>query len=267
MTGPTVRRNEILALVARVAIAALVLTACAVVLGRAFVGSANIGILQPFDDATRTATQTHLRALTGIASALATFGATLVILTAAAIISLTLWVRTHDLRRSALPLLAVLIADATGALTKILVARPRPTGDEIGLLEHYSFPSGHTVSAAALVAALFLLWRSNAQPQRRWPGILAATIVVGIVAVGRLVVDAHWATDVIAGTLVGLASAATARWALNASFSQAPPASPTQRLRRAEFHDGRRVRSAAEPNRAEPGRFAPTQPSRRGRVE
>lgn len=222
MTKSTIQRNDILALAARVAGAGLAVTAVAVVLGRAFVGSANIGLLQPFDDATRAATQSHLRIVTGVASALATLGATLIILTAAATITVALWLRTHDLRRSGLPLLAVLIADGIGALTKILVARPRPTGAEIGLLEHYSFPSGHTVSATALAAALFLLWRSNETRRRPGIGVAIVAAITIVVAVGRLVVDAHWATDVIAGAAIGLSSAAIARWALDASFGQRP---------------------------------------------
>ena len=220
VTKPTIERNDILALAARVTGAGLAATAFAVVLGRAFVGSANIGLLQPFDAATRAATQSHLGAVSGVASALATLGATLVVLAAAASITVALWLRTHDLRRSALPLLAVLIADGIGALTKVLVARPRPTGAEIGLLEHYSFPSGHTVSATALAAALLLLWRSDEPRRRPWIGIATVAAITIVVAVGRLVVDAHWATDVIAGAAIGLLSAAIARWALDASFGR-----------------------------------------------
>ncbi len=210
-------RRKVFAVAARLTIGAAVLTTGLVIVGHAFIGASNRGLVQPFDDAVRTWVQSHLHEFTGFAGVLATIGATIVILLASVAITVGLWVRTHDITRAALPVLAVLVADTVGAVTKVLVARPRPTDVPIGFLEHYSFPSGHTVSAAALAAALFLVWRSGSNRTTLWPGIALAA-GVGVVAVGRLVVDAHWATDVIGAAMVGVSCAAIVRWAVVATF-------------------------------------------------
>ncbi len=210
-------RCVVVALAARLAVGAAVLTTFLVFVGRAFIGASNHDLVQPFDDAVRTWVQSHLHAFTGLAGILATIGATIVILLTSVAVTVGLWVRTHDITRALLPMLSVLVADTVGAVTKVLVARPRPTDVPVGFLEHYSFPSGHTVSAAALAAALFLVWRSGGHRATLWPGVALAA-GVGVVAVGRLVLDAHWATDVIAATAVGVSCALIVRWAVVAAF-------------------------------------------------
>ncbi|WP_209001799.1 phosphatase PAP2 family protein [Stappia albiluteola] len=67
-----------------------------------------------------------------------------------------------------------------------------------------SFPSGHSTTIAALATALVLLF-----PTWRWLTIVAAFWI----AFSRIMIGAHYPSDVIAGTLLGITiTLATARW-------------------------------------------------------
>jgi membrane-associated phospholipid phosphatase len=93
----------------------------------------------------------------------------------------------------------------TGTI-KMLTDRMRPDG---GLTDTFSsaFPSGHAVRAAAvytLVAWLVLRWTS---PHRRTTRVsVVAVAVTMILAIGasRLLLGAHWLTDVVGGYVLGV---------------------------------------------------------------
>ena len=97
-------------------------------------------------------------------------------------------------------ILSALLAQGLKAVTR----RPRPKIDETpsGAVVHVragstnSMPSGHTVAAFALAAAL-------AGGIGRWRFALYGW--AGLVGLSRLVVGAHWASDVAVGALLGLA--------------------------------------------------------------
>jgi membrane-associated phospholipid phosphatase len=63
--------------------------------------------------------------------------------------------------------------------------------------DHWSFPSGHSATIVALFSALWWLW-----PQHLLFYVLAAAIV----AASRVVVGAHYPSDVMAGALVAVLS-------------------------------------------------------------
>lgn len=63
--------------------------------------------------------------------------------------------------------------------------------------DHWSFPSGHSATIVALFSVLWWLW-----PQHLLFYVLAATIV----AASRVVVGAHYPSDVMAGALVAVLS-------------------------------------------------------------
>jgi|YNPNPStandDraft_1061719.scaffolds.fasta_scaffold10204_3 hypothetical protein len=99
---------------------------------------------------------------------------------------------------------AVATAGAVAETLKLLVGRPRPVdwrnGDHsLGpkLDFDLSFPSGH---AAGVFAAATVLGRED--PRHR-DGYLVGAILVGL---SRLYLDRHYASDVWAGALVGIAS-------------------------------------------------------------
>ncbi len=82
--------------------------------------------------------------------------------------------------------------------------------------DHWSFPSGHSATIVALFSALWWLW-----PQHLLFYILAAAIVAG----SRVVVGAHYPSDVMAGALVAVVTTryvalVFARWSIDLAASR-----------------------------------------------
>lgn len=118
-----------------------------------------------------------------------------------ALLAIGLWWQPQALLGFAL---AVPLGGAVSRLTKVLTQMPRPAGAMepsqfhiIGpVLEFHSFPSGHTLSAFALLAVVMAgrrwgLWA--------WVGLMLA-MGVGL---SRVAVGAHWPADVLAGAALG----------------------------------------------------------------
>lgn len=85
---------------------------------------------------------------------------------------------------------------------KFIVHRPRPfIGVKVKLPPDPSFPSGHTASAVAICAMiLMILYVSNKSLLKL--GLIISIVVVVIVALSRLVVAAHFPTDVITSAIM-----------------------------------------------------------------
>ena len=117
-------------------------------------------------------------------------------------------VSRHARRRWWLWCLTLAAAPMIENAWKGLIARPRPVGTA------YGFPSGHATAAAVfVVVALYLCTRAQVGTGRRV--VLAALVVLGLgVGVGgaRLALDAHWASDVLGGWLLGAACGGAAAW-------------------------------------------------------
>ena len=109
-------------------------------------------------------------------------------------------------------------SDLAAYVIKLLVERDRPetaATEQFFGSDTFSFPSGHTVRAAALVAVL--IW--VVAPRRtRLPLAIAGGITVGaLMGYARVSLGVHWPTDAIGGTLLGVGwFAITALLALNA---------------------------------------------------
>lgn len=99
---------------------------------------------------------------------------------------------------------------ASGAIehiVKVLVARPRPSGFASG------FPSGHTAAAAVFaVFVVYVVGRSRLSPVARYAVCTLAVTTMVFVGWARIVLRAHWPTDVLGGFLLGVACAAAAAW-------------------------------------------------------
>ena len=99
---------------------------------------------------------------------------------------------------------------------KLIIARPRPSGilpliDAYG----YSFPSGHSlVAAATYTTAAILICRQVSRTFYRGLTIGAATLTIVLVAASRVYLGVHYASDAIGGILLGTAWAAilAQRW-------------------------------------------------------
>ena len=91
------------------------------------------------------------------------------------------------------------------ALLQQTVDRARP--DIIEPLVHYttgSFPSGHAASAVAAFGAMgWAALRHGARASLVWTVVICLAFTIGL---SRLVLGAHWPTDVVAGWLMGLGS-------------------------------------------------------------
>jgi len=91
-------------------------------------------------------------------------------------------------------------APALSTVLKIAVDRPRPPLARI-VPAGSSFPSGHTVYAAATCVALVVLF-VRPGPRRR-PWWLAAVAVTVAMAWSRTYLQVHWLSDVVAGAMLG----------------------------------------------------------------
>jgi membrane-associated phospholipid phosphatase len=108
---------------------------------------------------------------------------------------------------------------------KFLVDRPRPSGFAQG------FPSGHTTAAAVFaVILIYLASRARLHPATRLSVQVIAVATMLLVGWARIVLRAHWPTDVLGGLLLGTACAAAAAW----WDSTRPPRRPDERPGRAE---------------------------------
>jgi len=93
---------------------------------------------------------------------------------------------------------------ALGALAKLLVNRPRPTGGLI-LETGLSFPSQHALMAV-IFFSLVMYWLAK-KIQRQWLKYLCLAAAAGLVALisfSRLYLKVHWTSDVVAGLALGL---------------------------------------------------------------
>ena len=92
----------------------------------------------------------------------------------------------------------------TSTVIKGLVDRPRPP-NELVHPSGASFPSGHAAYAGATCVALVLVLTTFTQNRRPWWA--AAFVAIAAMAWSRTYLQAHWLTDVIAGSLLGIAMA------------------------------------------------------------
>ena len=99
------------------------------------------------------------------------------------------------------------VGGAVEQIFKFVVGRPRPRG------VNWGFPSGHVTAATTFaVILLYILTRERVSPAAR--GILTAAAIALVAAVGfaRVILNAHWPTDVLGGVLLGAGCAAAGAW-------------------------------------------------------
>ena len=97
-------------------------------------------------------------------------------------------------------LLTWLVAEVSLTVAKAAFDRPRPPNPLVATTGA-SFPSGHAVAASAIAVALVLALTPPGPRRRKWE-VLAA-IFAFVMALSRVYLNAHWFSDVVAGTLLG----------------------------------------------------------------
>lgn len=101
-------------------------------------------------------------------------------------------------------LVAVASTQAVVQLAKVVVERPRPAANEAAAhAGGFSFPSGHSATAAALFGVLALVAARHASGRARWLLASAGVALMAAVGVSRVLLGAHYPTDVLAGWLTG----------------------------------------------------------------
>lgn len=112
------------------------------------------------------------------------------------------------MRRQALFIATSALAGAINALTKRIVASPRPTTDLAQIVQTSAgsgFPSGHAFGAALFYGAIWIMLPAvvpHPVPCRLFRGV-AILAALGI-CWSRIRLGAHWPSDVIGGVLWGL---------------------------------------------------------------
>ncbi|MHB8407448.1 MAG: HAD-IC family P-type ATPase [Acidiferrobacterales bacterium] len=101
-------------------------------------------------------------------------------------------------------LAAIGIAEVLANVMKLALHRPRP-GSFYSGIERFSFPSGHTAMGTVVYGFLaYLLCRQARAGLRRLVMATAATLI-GLIALSRIYLGAHWLTDVLGGLSFGVA--------------------------------------------------------------
>lgn len=67
----------------------------------------------------------------------------------------------------------------------------------------YPYPSGHMLRTTILLGAIFLLWKNRT-------GRILLAVILAVMALTRVYMGVHWASDVIGGMLLGIAGLAWA---------------------------------------------------------
>lgn len=147
--------------------------------------------------------QLRNKTLDGLMASITRFGSIWLLLPLASVGAAWLWFRRLRMESGFL-LLALLGATALAQLVKLWVARPRPDFYAISLPmpADLSFPSAHSMQAAALGMALFFII-NHQRAEWRVPLALMLSAFVLLVGVSRIYLQVHFPSDVLAGLFAG----------------------------------------------------------------
>lgn len=85
-------------------------------------------------------------------------------------------------------------------LLKNIFKRHRPPHPLLADVKGFSFPSGHSFSAFTFCGLLiYILWESQISIYLKWIGSIALIVFAAMIAVSRVYLHVHYASDVVAG--------------------------------------------------------------------
>ena len=100
---------------------------------------------------------------------------------------------------------AVLVAQAVAGAIKIALHTPRPIPELYEGWSAFSFPSGHATVNAVVYGFLAVMTMRGKGPFLRSAIAGSCALLVGLIAVSRLYLGAHWFTDVAGGLGIAIA--------------------------------------------------------------
>lgn len=104
-------------------------------------------------------------------------------------------------------LVAALLPPIVNVIVKEYIRRPRPTIDLVnvfGVLNSYSFPSGHVMFYVGFFGFLwFLVYTLLKRSWRRTLLLVFLGILIGLVGISRIYLGQHWPSDVLGAYLLG----------------------------------------------------------------
>lgn len=149
--------------------------------------------------------------------------------------TVVVWRRWHD---GVFLAVVVSFESTVFVISSFIVGRERPPVEQLDTAAPSgSFPSGHAAAAVAFYASLFVIVRWHTR--NRWvrlPFAVVAVVVPIIVAVSRVARGMHYPIDVVAGSLLGLASIYVTQAAMAAGVEAIRRRATDQKVHAAE-HD------------------------------
>jgi hypothetical protein len=88
---------------------------------------------------------------------------------------------------------------------KFLFKRPRPLEPLLQQARGMSFPSGHALMSVTFYGLLiYIIYKTQKGKPFKWPAIISLIILIQLIGFSRIYLRVHYATDVLAGYMIGL---------------------------------------------------------------
>lgn len=113
--------------------------------------------------------------------------------------------------------IAIIAVSSTAVmfLLKEIFKRHRPLLPVDKTLVSYSFPSGHSVSSFIFCSVLaYLVWRSPVKKTWKYTVAFLLILFAAVIGLSRIVLNVHYATDVIAGFCFGIVWVIMSFWVM-----------------------------------------------------
>lgn len=143
-----------------------------------------------------------------VARQVTSLGVVRVLLPAAVLAGVAIYVATRSVVTAAAPWVAVQVTAILVSFFKRYFDTPRPpVSSQILIVNNPAFPSGHAANTVALLAAVAVITcrrivRSEAG--RTW--VVWSAVAAGVaMGASRLILNVHWLSDVVGGTCLGVA--------------------------------------------------------------